>query len=146
MSRVLATLKKSSYASQTTAEQGQLRGYIKEILDGAIKLDTDASGLLRNYLSDASWWGEISGTALLAATALRVAKLEPATFGQKYVEWAEKKMGVVDKKIDAKSGIVAPAVNPMGWKDREVFTKGSPEGQSFTVLMHAAWRDLKGAK
>ncbi|KAF1951901.1 Six-hairpin glycosidase [Byssothecium circinans] len=144
MSRVLATMKKSPLASQTTVEQGQLTGYIKEIIDGSIKFDTDSSGLLRNYLNDTTWWGEISGTSLLAATALRMAKLEPQTFGKSYVDWAEKKKNVVDGKINTSNGIVAPAIDPLDWHNRNQYLTGSPEGQSFVVLLHAAWRDLKG--
>jgi rhamnogalacturonyl hydrolase YesR len=143
MARVVATMKKSAYSAETEAEQGMLTGYIKEIIDGSIKLDTDASGLLRNYLNNTTWWGEISGTSIIAATALRMAKLEPQTFGTSYVEWAERKMEVVDGKIDATTGVVSPAVDPLNWNNRTQYTTGSPEGQSFVVLLHAAWRDLK---
>ncbi|PVI08260.1 hypothetical protein DM02DRAFT_579493 [Periconia macrospinosa] len=145
LSRVLATFQKSPWSSQTTVEQTQLTTYIKQILDGAIAFDTDSSGLLRNYLDDASWWGEISGTALLAATALRMARLDAAAFGRgKYVDWAEKKMRVVEGRIEQATGVVKPAVNPLDWKDRKQFNTGSPEGQAFVVLLEAAWRDWKG--
>ena len=147
MARVLATMKKSRYARKTKGEQKVLTGLIKEILDGAIKLDTDETGLLRNYLNQTKWFGEISGTSILAATALRVAVLEPETFGKKYTRWAVEKKGVVDGLIDenegANYGIVAPAVNPLNWWDETPFTSGSPEGQSFVVLLHAAYRDWK---
>lgn len=144
MSRVIATMKKSPLTSETTAEQAELAGYVKEILDGAISLDTDGSGLLRNYLNDTTWWGEVSGTSILAATALRMARLEPHVFGDEYVEWAKGKMTVVDTKINQQDGIVSPAIDPLDWHNREPYTQGSPEGQSFVGLMHAAWRDLKG--
>lgn len=147
MARVLATLKKSTYANETGTEQEVLTALIKEILDGAIKLDTDSSGLLRNYLNQTSWFGEISGTSVLAATALRVAVLEPETFGEEYSSWAVKKMDAVDGHIDATEGddygIVSPAVNPLDWHDTNPYTTGSPEGQSFVVLLHAAYRDWK---
>lgn len=150
MARVLATLKKSSYADKTKAEQKSLTGLIKEILDGSIKLDTDASGLLRNYLNETSWFGEISGTSVLAATAFRVAVLEPKTFGRKYTDWAAKKMDVVDGHINAEEGdakgLVTPAINPLDWHDKTPYTSGSPEGQSFVVLLHAAYRDFAGKK
>lgn len=144
MSRVLATLRKSGFDAETKDEQGLLVSLIKEILDGAIALDTDSSELLRNYLDDESWWGEISGTSLLAATAFRVAVLNPEVFGSKYTEWAVKKLEVVDTKIDEGTGIVGPAINPLDWHDREQYWSGSPEGQSFVVLMHAAERDWRG--
>ncbi|KAF9736385.1 hypothetical protein PMIN06_012770 [Paraphaeosphaeria minitans] len=145
MARVLATLKKGPYAADTLDEQAALASSIKEILDGARALDTDASGLLRNYLNQTAWFGEIAGTSVLAATALRVAVLEPETFGREYAAWAVEKMGVVDGHIEADEGdakgIVAPAVNPLNWWDTAPYTTGSPEGQSFVVLLHAAYRD-----
>ncbi|KAF2437483.1 hypothetical protein P171DRAFT_437851 [Karstenula rhodostoma CBS 690.94] len=147
MARVLATLKKGPYARQTVGEQASLTGLIKEILDGVRALDTDESGLLRNYLNQTAWFGEISGTSILAATALRVAVLEPKTFGREYTDWAVEKMGVVDGHINteegADKGIVAPAVNPLNWWDTTPYTTGSPEGQSFVVLLHAAYRDWR---
>jgi rhamnogalacturonyl hydrolase YesR len=144
MSRVFATMRKSPFNSQTTSEQSQLSSMIKDILDGSIAMDTDSSGLLRNYLNDTTWWGEISGTSILAATALRMAKLDPNNFGSKYVDWAAKKKQAVDSKINTGNGIVSPAINPLDWHDRNQYTSGSPEGQSFVVLMYAAWADLKG--
>jgi hypothetical protein len=140
--RVLATLRESSFNSNTGAEQGNLIELIKNIIDKARALDQDSSGLLRNYLDDSSWFGEISGTSLIAATTFRMAKLEPNTFGKDYTDWASAKMAVVDGKIGG-NGIVAPAVNPLNWNDKTPFTTGSPEGQSFVVLLHAAERDWK---
>ncbi|KAF2200188.1 Six-hairpin glycosidase [Delitschia confertaspora ATCC 74209] len=143
MSRVLATMLKSKYANSTKKEQDSLASMIKTIVDGAIALDTDSSGLLRNYLDDETWFGEISGTSILAATVFRMAVLRPTEFGKKHTNWAQKKMEVVDKLIQKKSGIVSPAVNPLNWWDKSPYTVGSPEGQSFVVLLHAAFRDWK---
>ncbi|KAF2260183.1 hypothetical protein CC78DRAFT_37195 [Lojkania enalia] len=140
-SRVLATLRKSKFDGETKSEQGELVGTIKAIIDGAIAQDNDQSELLRNYLPDSSWWGEISGTALLAATALRMAKLEPGTFGESYKEWALKKMDVVDSHIEEGTGIAKPAIDPLNWRNTEPYVAGSPEGQSFIILLHAAARD-----
>lgn len=144
MARVLATMKYSPFSDDTASEQAMLSSMIQEILDGSMALDHDPSGLLRNYLNDTTWWGEISGTSMLAATALRMAKLQPESFGEKYSSWAETKMDVVDGKIDEGTGIVSPAVDPLNWNNRSQYTTGSPEGQSFVVLMHAAYRDWKG--
>jgi rhamnogalacturonyl hydrolase YesR len=143
MSRVLATMRKSGYNAETEDEQSTLISLIKGIIDGAMAQDVDSSGLLRDYLDDASWFGEISGTSLIAATIFRMAVIQPETFGKGYTDWAERKMDVVDSKIDEGSGIVHPACNPLDWHDRSPFTTGSPEGQSFVVLLHAAYRDWK---
>ncbi|PSN63409.1 Six-hairpin glycosidase [Corynespora cassiicola Philippines] len=144
MARVLATMRKGPKVGETVEEQGLLVGMIKEIVDGVIRLDEDESGLLRNYLNLTEWWGEVSGTSLLAATAFRMAVLEPGAFGSEYTDWAKRKMDVVDGKIDQETGIVSPAVNPLNWNDMEPYTTGSPEGQAFVVLLHAAYRDWKG--
>lgn len=64
MVRVLHTLQKWRNSASMTSQATQLKGWIKEILDG---------GLLRNYLDDSSWFGEISGTSVLSAVAYRIA-------------------------------------------------------------------------
>jgi rhamnogalacturonyl hydrolase YesR len=77
MCRVLHTLQKWPASSGSLGSQaGQLKSWIKEILDGAMGSGTD-NGMLRNYLNDGSWFGEISGTALLTAIAYRMAVNDP---------------------------------------------------------------------
>ncbi|KAF7325661.1 hypothetical protein MKEN_00416000 [Mycena kentingensis (nom. inval.)] len=153
MSRVLATIIKAPVAQNTTWQANavaDLTGWIKEIIDGARRSSTDG-GLLRNYLDD-QWtehgFGEISGSALLAATALRMVVLAPKTFPSKtYVPWADSirlQLGASDANgvphISA-NGTATPAVNPLGWQDVNPWTAGSPEGQNFVILMYSAWRD-----
>jgi hypothetical protein len=55
-----------------SSQISSLKGWIQEILDGAMLSGFDG-GLLRNYLNDNSWFGEVSGTALLTAVAYRMA-------------------------------------------------------------------------
>lgn len=76
MVRVLHTLQKWPGSTDMTSQAGQLKSWIKEILDGAMQSGTENS-LLRNYLNDDSWFGEISGTALLSAMAYRMAVNDP---------------------------------------------------------------------
>ena len=101
--------------------------------------------LLRNYLNDETYSGEAAGTALLAATAYRMAVLVPDYFGPdgfggKYLAWADESRIAVEKCID-KNGLVAPVVNPLRHLQREPLDRGSPEGQCFAVLMFAAYSD-----
>ncbi|KAF3920226.1 hypothetical protein AA313_de0206972 [Arthrobotrys entomopaga] len=131
MVRVLHTLQKWSGSSGMTSQAGQLKGWIKEILDGAMQ---SGSGLLTNYLKDGSWFGEVSGTALLTACAYRMAVNDPGTFGQAYITWADKNRKAIATH-QGSSGIFSPTVNPYNWKDRTQFTSGSPEGQAFTVYI-----------
>jgi rhamnogalacturonyl hydrolase YesR len=115
-------------------------GYVKEILDGARAAGRGNGGLLRNYLADKSWFGEASGTALLAAAAYRAAVLAPDVFGREYIAWADESRKAVAWHVDG-AGIVKPTVNPLAWRDRKPYMSGSPEGQSFTVMLYAAYRD-----
>lgn len=142
MARVLATMLHApeSLPRDETAIEG-LTGFVKEIIDAAIAVPKE-DGLVPNYMysKDAeAWFGEVSGSALLAATAFRMAVLRSKAFGGEYVEWAEGMRKEVGRHV--KDGVAAPAVNPMGWKDRKPVVTGSPEGQAFVVMMYAAWRD-----
>lgn len=165
MARVLATAKKapssallpssssSSSDSGTTIDTDSLESAIRAILDGAIALDEAEPDepLLRNYLNDTTWFGELSGTTLLAATAYRMAVLAPATFGAGatetetgtgtggYVAWADAKRREVTARIGS-DGLLYPVVNPLDWSDRTPAAE-SPEAQSFAVLLFAAYRD-----
>jgi rhamnogalacturonyl hydrolase YesR len=143
MARVLATMQKSKFAAEIKVQQESVLRMIKEIVDGAIALDTDSTGLLRNYLDDESWFGEVAGTALLAATAFRAAVLDPQSFGTKYTDWALRKLDVVGRFVDVETGIAAPVVNSLREGQRTPLDGVNPEGQAFVVLLYAAWRDWK---
>ncbi|KDR72687.1 hypothetical protein GALMADRAFT_252889 [Galerina marginata CBS 339.88] len=155
--RVLATVAKaptslvakSGGRAWTLKAIGSLVELISEILNAGIRASPD-QGLLRNYLDDTTWFGETSGSALLASVAYRLStfcslqKTCPLSKGatQTYILWAEHirhTFGTNDH-ITA-NGTATPAVNPLGWGDRTPYTAGSPEGQNFVILMYAAWRD-----
>jgi rhamnogalacturonyl hydrolase YesR len=60
MARVIATMMGSRrFATETKKEQADLGTMVQEILDSAMRADTHPSGLLRNYLDDESWFGEV---------------------------------------------------------------------------------------
>lgn len=141
MARVLATLRNSRSAMQTEGEQESLLGMVRGIIDGAVKVDTHESGLLRNYLDDESWFAEVAGTALMAATVFRLAVLEPEVFEEGYTEWASAKLEAVGRHVDADTGIAAPVVNALKEGQRTPLEGINPEGQAFVVLLYAAWRD-----
>lgn len=141
MARVLATIRGSGFEEEMREEQRLLVNMIEGIVRGVIEGDTDDSGLLRNYLDDETWWGEAAGTALLAATAFRMAVLAPDVFGTKYTDWALRKMEAVGRCIDVETGIAAPVVNPLKESQRTPLSGPSPEGQAFVVLLYAAWKD-----
>ncbi|UKZ96825.1 uncharacterized protein TrAFT101_011601 [Trichoderma asperellum] len=144
MVRVLHTLQKWSGSASMISQATQLKGWIKEILGGAMQSSLD-DGLLRNYLNDSSWFGEISGTSVLSAVAYRMAVNDPDMFPQSYITWADTNRKSLAKKQNSE-GIFSPAVNPYDWHDRTQFTTGSPEGQAFTVYLYTAYRDCVNAK
>ncbi|PNP59720.1 hypothetical protein THARTR1_00599 [Trichoderma harzianum] len=143
MTRVLYTMQKWSGSSGMTSQAATLKGWIKEILDGAMRSGTDG-GLLRNYLNDNSWFGEISGTALMSAVAYRMAVNDPAMFGQSYISWADANRKTLASKQGG-DGIFRPAVNPLNWLDKAKDNDGSPEGQAFAVNLYTAYRDCVNA-
>ncbi|KAJ7075556.1 Six-hairpin glycosidase-like protein [Mycena belliarum] len=153
LARVLATVLRAPAAHGTpwrARAVADLTAWAKEILDGARGAPRD-HGLLRNYLDDtesAHGFGEIAGSAMLAAVAYRMAVLVPASFpAAPYVKWADSIRAVLggddaDGAPHVRSdGTVTPAVNPLAWADTTPYTAGSPEGNNFVVLMYAAWRD-----
>lgn len=145
MMHVLAIAKQSGLETFLKEEVTTLKSVVKDILDAVIRIDRAEPNqpLLRNYLNDTSWFGELSGTTLLAATAYRAAELDSETFGQEYVDWADEKRVAVEERIDPDTGILAPVINPLGWGDRTPAIE-SPEGQSFAIMLFAAERSLKG--
>lgn len=146
MARVLATTLKWGPSSSWTVEQASLKLWIKEIIDGAMdspqEISVDPSdGLLRNYLNDTTWFGETSGTALLSSTVYRMAILAPEIFAEnKYIAWADQMREAVALHVKA-NGTLSPAINPLDFGSRIPKTTGSPEGQSFGVMLYSAYRD-----
>ena len=146
MVRVRATISGWRPSNETMSEElSQLDSWIGEILDGAIRTDDDDSGLLRNYLGDEGWFGETSGTALLAAVAYRMAVLNPAMFAQsKYVNWAHQKREAVLALVD-ENGYAFPAANTLKHDSKEP-VRESAEGVSFLLMLGSAWRDCVCAR
>ena len=63
---------------------------------------------------------------------------DPATFPQKYVDWANTSR-ISLSKYQGVSGIFAPAVDPYDWLSRTEYFAGSPEGQAFTVNLYTVY-------
>lgn len=82
MTRVLATIQHSVYASQMQSEMSNLTSWIVEIHDGMYKLQDKTSALFHNYANETestdtgASFLEASSTALLASTVYRLALLQ----------------------------------------------------------------------
>lgn len=144
MVRVLHTLQKWPRSASMSWQAQQLKTWIKEIVDGAMLSGFDG-GLLRNYLNDNSWFGEISGTAMLSAVAYRMAVNDRAMFPQRYITWADTNRKALSVR-QGRDGVFVPAVNPYAWLDRKPYYDGSSEGQAFAVHLYTAYRDCVNAK
>ena len=121
-------------------EIAALDSHVLEILEGAIRTDDDVSGLLRNYLGEKNWWAEVSGTALLTASAYRMAMfMEGSTERPKLLQWAHKKRRAVVAHVH--DGLPSPVVNPYAHNQELPHEGGTPEGEAFLLFMGAAWRD-----
>jgi hypothetical protein len=69
-----------------------------------------------------------------------MAVLEPTLFSSTYIAWADTSLNAIAKHVNA-AGVVSPAVDPYAYTSQTSYTKGSPEGQAFAVMLYAAHRD-----
>lgn len=102
---------------------------------------TQSDGLLPNYYDSASqsYFSDASGSALLAASAYRLAQLTGDT---SFVSEADSVRTAVFAAVDPATGWLAPVVNPLSFKAR---ASQSPEGEAFVLLLQAAYRDYVSA-
>lgn len=78
---------------------------------------------------------------MMAAATYRL-----ASFNQDLsrIEAADKAYKLVVDSV-SEDGWLLNAIDPLNWDQRETPGVWSPEGQSFVLLVHAAWRDFYGA-
>lgn len=90
-----------------------------------------------NYYDSASGssFSDASGSALLAASAYRLAQLTGDT---SFVSKADTVRTAVFAAVDRSTGWLAPVVNPLSFKAQ---ANQSPEGEAFVLLLQAAYRD-----
>ena len=120
----------------------RLDRYIEEIINGAIRTDDQECGLLKNYLDDDTWLSETAGTTLLTAAAYRAVmfKGQSITGRDRVLRWADQKRRALVKHVD-EDGVARPVVDSLEHNQREPFEGINPEGESFLLLLGAAWRD-----
>jgi hypothetical protein len=151
--RVLATIMRSNFASQMQTQQNDLTQWVDEILTGVwqyqvccdvplcrrfglmVWCSQQANGTLLNYLDQSNSFADSSSTALLAATTFRYSKL--ANDG-KHDTAAMEAFDLVFNSID-QDGWLLNTVDPILWGSPSQGGSYSPEGQSFVLLLAAAW-------
>ena len=94
-----------------------------------------ANGTLLNYLDQSDSFADSSSTALLAATTFRYSKL---TNDGKHDTAAMEAFDLVFNSID-QNGWLLNTVDPILWGSPSQGGSYSPEGQSFVLLLAAAW-------
>ncbi|KAI9511275.1 Six-hairpin glycosidase [Russula earlei] len=134
MMRVLTIIRRSNFASQMESQQDNLAQWVNEILTGMWRYQQD-NGTLLNYVDQPDSFADSSSTALLAATTLRYSLF---TDDGKHDIAAFQALELVFRSID-EDGWLHNTVNPLWFSERSPDGSHSPEGQSFVLLLAAAW-------
>ncbi|KAH9991633.1 glycosyl hydrolase family 88-domain-containing protein [Russula compacta] len=134
MMRVLATIMRSSFSSQMQSQQTDLVKWVDEILTGVWRYQ-QSNGTLLNYVDQSNSFADSASTALLAAATFRYSKL---TNDGKHDTAAMQAFDLVFNSID-QNGWLLNTVNPESWSLPSAAGAHSPEGQSFVLLLAAAW-------
>jgi len=132
--RVLATIKGSSFSSQMQSQQNNLTQWVDEILTGVWQYQ-QSNGTLLNYVDQPNSFADSSSTALLAATSFRYSVF---TSNSKHDAAAIRAMDLVFNSVN-EGGWLLNTVDPETVVSRSQDGTHSPEGQSFVLLLAAAW-------
>ncbi|KAA1465990.1 Six-hairpin glycosidase [Dentipellis sp. KUC8613] len=137
MLRVLETIRGSASAKVMKEQQKNLTSWVDEILTGAWQYQ-HPNGTLFNYLNDATSFADTSSTALLATSSFRLATL---TGSPRHIPAAVRALRLIRASVDA-DGWLQGTVDPLSFSTPSAPGVHSPEGQSFVLLLHSAWRDF----
>lgn len=137
MLRVAATIQRSEFSGDMEQQTNDLAGWAGEIINAA-KSRTTSSGLVRNYITDPSSFPDTAGSAMLAYSAYRLSTMG---FTSDHTGFANQIHSTVVQKHLAENGTLTETVDPLVW-DRQG-TEGSPEGQSFVLLLQAAYGEFR---
>ncbi|KIP12696.1 hypothetical protein PHLGIDRAFT_27123 [Phlebiopsis gigantea 11061_1 CR5-6] len=137
MMRVLQTIRHSSQAWKFESQRADLTSWISEIVS-ATWAHQHENGTLFNVIDDDTTFPDSSSTALLAATTYRLAAL---TKDYAFVPAAQKALHLIKQNVDT-DGWLHDTVDPETFFTASPPGTFSPEGQSFVLLLQAAWRDF----
>ncbi|KAI0650661.1 Six-hairpin glycosidase [Trametes meyenii] len=140
MMRVLQTIRHSKLASKLKSEQADLTSWINEIVSASWK-HQHSNGTLFNYIDESNSFADSSSTALLASVTYRLATL---TGDNSHIPAANKAYNLIRSSVDS-NGWLRNTVDPETFNTSSLPGAHSPEGQSFVILLHAAYRDYKAS-
>ena len=95
------------------------------------------NGTLYNYIDEEDSFADTASTALLAASTYRLAMISGVSA---YISAADRAFELIDKSVD-EDGWLQNTVDPLSFSTPSVSGTHSPEGQSFVLLLQAAYRD-----
>lgn len=134
MLRVLVTMMHSEYREVMESQKDDLKAWIVEILQASYAHTNTTTGLLPNYLGEDTF-SEASATALMVAVSYRLGQLG---LDSSTIPNAHAARKAVFAAVDPNTGWLTSVVNPRDWSSAG---EESAEGQSFTLLLAAAYRD-----
>lgn len=161
--RVLCTINQTTagYQPELVAAQRDLRNWATEIVNNIWTFQQD-DGSIFDYADQNDSFSDSSSTALIASVTFRLASLpailrgpqndldpadRPAINGSTLAPLIRLKQSSIDAAVRARDCIRSRINTNDGWLDQVVdpYAWGSPgsqspEGQSFVLLMEAAWR------
>lgn len=94
-----------------------------------------------NYADD-----DVSGTALIASAAYRLATLKPSTAASLPMLAVDKaRIQILQSHVDPSTGIVSPVVDPKNATSSQPLPPQSisAEGQAFVLLMISGWQSYQ---
>jgi len=132
--RVLATIRRSNFEPVMQSQQDDLAQWVDEILTG-VWYYQQSNGTLLNYVDQPDSFADSASTALLAATTLRYSLLMSDS---KHDAAALRALELAFSSID-EDGWLLNTVDPEAWTTPSPDGSHSAEGQSFVLLLAAAW-------
>lgn len=97
------------------------------------------NGTLFNTLDNPNSFADSSSTALLAASTYRLAAI---TNNFTWIPFANKALQLIKASID-QNGWLLNTVDPETFNTPSLPGAHSPEGQTFTILLHTAFNDFQ---
>ncbi|KAF8337494.1 Six-hairpin glycosidase-like protein [Cantharellus anzutake] len=126
--RVLATIQNSQFSGEMQSQREDLTSWAEEIFDAFYPYQDSSTSLSRNYVDDNTSFLEASGSVLMASAVYRLAILSKS-YG--HVQNAEHLRS---------SNSPGGHIDVEGWL-YPVLGSRSPEGESFVLLLNAAYGD-----
>ena len=160
MLRVLETIRHSKVSREFEGQTANLTSWVEEIVSATWKhqvsvygvmvlrfthnvnirvpCSQQTNGTLLNVLDDPNSFADTSSTALLAASTFRLAVI---TGDYTHLPAAVKAFQLIEDSL-TEDGWLLNTVDPLTFNTPSQPGVFSPEGQAFTLLLQAAWRDL----